>query len=146
MLKNKWQSIIIWSERRKRGRVRAEPSDPKRTMGSFRCRVRIHRQIRTSPIFYKVSRVPHQLRVPWEVPTPIAHHKLCPCGGGIPYSCTMAWALIPRNMVLHFENVFDRNISYPLCKKRYGLKAAISHEAGGLVWNFVFCHIYANFG
>ena len=37
----------------------------------------IHRQIRTFPFFYKASRVPHQLRDAREVPTPIAHHKMC---------------------------------------------------------------------
>ena len=36
----------------------------------------IHKQIHTSPLFYKASRLPHQLRVPLEVPTPIAHHKV----------------------------------------------------------------------
>ena len=28
----------------------------------------------TTPLFYLASRVPHQLRVPWEVPTPSAHY------------------------------------------------------------------------
>ena len=31
--------MTILGERKKRGRVRAEPSDPKRTKGYFRCRV-----------------------------------------------------------------------------------------------------------
>ena len=38
-----WKSIIILGERGTRGRVRAEPSDPKRTKGYFRCRVFIDR-------------------------------------------------------------------------------------------------------
>ena len=38
----------------------------------------IHRQIHISPFVYNASRVPQQLRVPREVPTPIAHHKVCP--------------------------------------------------------------------
>ena len=37
----------------------------------------IHRQIHTFLFFYMVSRVAHQLRVPREVPTPMAH-KVCP--------------------------------------------------------------------
>ena len=37
------ESIIILGERRKKGRVRAEPSDPKRTKGYFRCGVSIDR-------------------------------------------------------------------------------------------------------
>ena len=64
------QRTIILGERRNGGRVRAESSDPKRTTGYFRCRVSI--DIHTSPFFYKAGRVPHKLRVPQEVPTPIA--------------------------------------------------------------------------
>ena len=38
----------------------------------------IHKQIHTSHFFYKASRVPHHPRVTREVPTPIAHHNVCP--------------------------------------------------------------------
>ena len=48
--------------------VRAEPSDSMRIKGSG-----IDRQVRISPFLYEASRVPSQLRVPWEVPAPIAH-------------------------------------------------------------------------
>ena len=63
------------SERIKRGRVRAELSDPKRTKG-------IHIHIHTFPFFYKASMVP---RAPWEMPlgAPIAHHKVCPLQGSM---------------------------------------------------------------
>ena len=37
--KEQWQSVVILGERIKRGRVRAELSDPKRTKASFRCSV-----------------------------------------------------------------------------------------------------------
>ena len=40
IVEEQWKSI---GERRKRGRVRAEPSDPKRTKGYFRCMVSIDR-------------------------------------------------------------------------------------------------------
>ena len=66
-------------ERRKSGREREEPSYPKRTKGSFRCMVSIDRS--THPHFiYKASRVPLWRRVPWEVPSPIAHGRCVPCG------------------------------------------------------------------
>ena len=57
-----WHSLIILGQRRK-VRVRAKPLDPKRTKGYFRMQG-IHRQIHTSPFFYKGSRVPHRLRLP----------------------------------------------------------------------------------
>ena len=45
----------------------------------------------TPPFFYKASRVPRQLRVPQEVPTPVAHHKMWPLRGELVgdtrYSC-----------------------------------------------------------
>ena len=41
----------------------------------------IHRQIHTS--FNKGSRVPHQLKIPRVVPTPIAHKKMWPLQGSV---------------------------------------------------------------
>ena len=64
------QNIIILGEKRKRGRVRAEPSDPKRTKGYFRCRVSIDRSTHPPPFIRRAGC--HWVRVPWEVPTPIA--------------------------------------------------------------------------
>ena len=49
IVEEQWQNILIKSERRRRGRIRAEPSNPKRTKGYFRCRV----SIETRAIQYK---------------------------------------------------------------------------------------------
>ena len=43
MVNNQELSIIVLGERGKGGRVRTEPSDPKRTKGYFRCRISIDR-------------------------------------------------------------------------------------------------------
>ena len=45
IVEEQWQSVIIVDERIKRGRVRAEPSDPKRTKGPFRCMELTNRSI-----------------------------------------------------------------------------------------------------
>ena len=57
-----------------KNRVRSEPSDPKRSKGSFKCMVSIDRSTHPPSFIWLARRVPHQLRVPWEVPAPIAHH------------------------------------------------------------------------
>ena len=59
--------------------VRRSPSFLLSIKGYFRCRVSI--DISTAPFFYKASSVPHHLRVPLEVQTPTAHHRMCPLRG-----------------------------------------------------------------
>ena len=64
--------MIIIGEGRKGWIVRAEPSAPKRTKGSFGYNVSENRL--SHPLFYKVSRVPHQLKVYLEMQSPFTHH------------------------------------------------------------------------
>ena len=51
------QRMISIGERREKGRVRAEPSDPKRTKGYFRCRVTIDRSTHP-PSFIRLTGCP----------------------------------------------------------------------------------------
>ena len=67
----------------------------------------IHRQIHTSPFFYKASRVARWRRVPREVPTPIAHGRCAPSGGGsedIYKQCLdILEAKLQKDHVVHFH-------------------------------------------
>ena len=63
IVEEKWKSIIILNERRKRGRVRTGPSDPKRTKGSLRCMASIDRSTHP-PSFIRRTRCNTSLEFP----------------------------------------------------------------------------------
>ena len=45
----------------------------------------VHRRIQTAPFFYKASRVPQTVRLPREVPAPIAHHWASQVDSRVPH-------------------------------------------------------------